>query len=206
MTTHHSFNRVFDRLKASGSWEQVACMPLRRLKSIIKDAGLSGQKAPRIKAILKQIVEDFGQATLDPLRGMSDEEATMYLTALPGVGTKTAKCVLMYSLNRQVLPVDTHGLRVAKRLGLIQPNVTLANVHQYLEPVVKSEDRYAFHVNVIDHGRRICLPLRPKCSSCPLNRTCNYARELRAATRVGPLESSSQATIKPFPKKTVSLS
>jgi len=118
MTTHHSFGRVFDRLKERyPEWDQVASTPLRRLRSVIKDAGLSNQKAPRLKAIVTKLRADFGRATLDPLRHWSTARAESYLTSLPGVGTKTAKCVLMYALDRRVLPVDTHVWRVARRIG-----------------------------------------------------------------------------------------
>ena len=184
MTTHHSFNRVFDRLKAVGDWEAISNLSLRRLKSIIKDAGLSGQKGPRIRAILKRSLRDFGRATLDPLKTMSDDDAMRYLTALPGVGVKTAKCVLMYSLKRRVLPVDTHGLRVARRLGLVPAQATRADVHWHLEQVVMPDDRYAFHVNVIEHGRKVCLPLRPRCGMCPLSGACSHARGLRSSQRL----------------------
>lgn len=185
MTTHHSFNRVFDRLKAAGDWEAVASMPMRRLKSIIKDGGLSRQKAPRIKTILKRTLADFGRVTLDPLKAMSDEDAAAYLVSLPGVGVKTVKCVLMYSLKRQVLPVDTHGFRVARRLGLVSAETTLTEIHERLEPVVRPGDRYAFHVNVIEHGRKVCLPVRPRCILCPLKRLCAYARTHRNADGSG---------------------
>jgi endonuclease III len=175
MTTHHSFNRVFNRLKTAGDWLSIRKMPLRKLRSLIKDAGLSHQKAPRIKAILRQVMKDFGKLTLDPLKAMNDTEAFLYLTALPGVGTKTAKCVMMYSLKRHVLPVDTHGLRVARRLGLVPSNTTLTDVHERLEPMIDPDDRYAFHVNVIEHGRKTCLAIRPRCDECILRPHCTYA-------------------------------
>lgn len=179
MTTHHSFNRVFDRLKGCGDWNTILKMPLRRLRSIIKDAGLSGQKGPRIRAILRQTLVDFGEVTLNPLREMSDEEAFLYLTRLPGVGIKTAKCVLMYALKRKVLPVDTHGLRVARRLGLVPVETGLAGIHDLLEAVVGPKDRYSFHVNVIEHGRKVCLPRRPRCAGCVLRHLCDYGQTSR---------------------------
>jgi endonuclease-3 len=176
MTTHHSFGRVFHRLKLRyPNWDDVACLSVNRLKSIIKDAGLSNQKAPRLKAILIRLTQDFGRATLDPLRKWSSRRAESYLTALPGVGTKTAKCVLMYSLGRRVLPVDTHVWRVARRLGLVAESIPSSGVHQALEAVVAPEDRYTFHVNAIAHGRAICLPNRPRCEDCRLRRICRFA-------------------------------
>lgn len=124
MTTFPSFERVYSRLRqAAPQWDDVLVMSLRALKQIIKDAGLSNQKAPRLKAIFARLKEDFGSVTLDPLREMKTRDAEDYLVTLPGVQRKTAKCVLMYSLQRAVLPVDTHVLRVSRRLGLTMVSV-----------------------------------------------------------------------------------
>lgn len=183
MTTHHSFNRVFDRLKQeAGSWERVLAMPLEGLIGVIKDAGLSNQKAPRIKAILARIEQDFGKVSLDALHGMSDADVAAYLTSLPGVGIKTAKCVMMYSLGRQVLPVDTHVWRVTRRLGLVDKSMPYAGVHEALESVVPPECRYAFHVNAVSHGRRLCIARKPRCSDCPLTSFCDYAKGTASAS------------------------
>jgi len=176
MTTGPSFSRVFDRLKEAASWETVLEARLPRLKALIRDAGLSGQKAPRIRAILRKIKRDFGEVRLDAIRGWPDDEVTRYLTSLPGVGVKSAKCVMMYSLGREVLPVDTHVWRVARRLGLVDPAVPYSRIHDTLERVVPKADRYAFHVNAVVHGRRRCFALRPRCQGCPLGRMSIYAR------------------------------
>ncbi len=93
MTTGPSFNRVYDRVKAEyATWDPLADMPLAQLKTLIKDAGLSGQKAPGLKAIFQKLRDDFGAVTLQPLADMTDQEAEGYLTSLPRVGIKTAKC------------------------------------------------------------------------------------------------------------------
>ena len=134
MTTSPSFERVYSRLKASASrWEDVLDIPVRELKRTIKDAGLSNQKAPRLKAIFARLKRDFGSVSLDALRDMRDREAEDYLVSLPGVQRKTAKCVLMYSLGRLVLPVDTHVLRVARRLGLTTAISICDAAHSSLE-------------------------------------------------------------------------
>ncbi len=175
MTTGPSFNRVFDRLKAEAkTWEAVLRMPPARLKAVIKDAGLSGQKSPRILSILRRVREDFGRVSLEPLRRLSDAEAEGYLTTLPGVGVKTAKCVLLYSLGRQVLPVDTHVWRISRRLGLVPDQLTYDRVHSALEQAVAPRDRYSLHVNGLSHGREVCRPLRPRCEGCPLRRSCDF--------------------------------
>lgn len=175
MTTYWSFERVFDRLKrVAPKWENVRAMPLGRLRKVIKDAGLSNQKAPRIKAILKKLHTDFGAATLEPLRRMRSAEAEAYLKSLPGVQAKTAKCVLMYSLGRKVLPVDTHVLRVARRLGFTNATVISDRVHQEMEAIFLPSDRYRFHVNALAHGRSVCMARDPKCDVCVLSSRCAY--------------------------------
>jgi len=177
MTTHPSFNRVFDRLKREyGMWDRVLRMPLKGLRTAIKEAGLSNQKAPRIKVILDRIRRDFGVVSLAPLRAMPDSETEEYLVSLPGVGIKTAKCVMMYSLGRQVLPVDTHVWRVALRLGLVDRCVPYTRVHEAMEGVVPPEYRYTLHVNAVSHGRVLCTARGPKCFQCPLSSLCDHAK------------------------------
>lgn len=173
MTTHHSFNRVFDRLKdAVPRWGQIIEMPVSQVQSIIADAGLSGQKAPRIREIVEHLQADFGAITLDPLRTMDDDKAETYLTSLPGIGLKSARCVLMYSLGRAVLPADTHVWRVSRRLGLVSRDVTYPQLHGVLHHIVRPADRYRFHVNVIPLGRQFCIAKTARCCSCPLVQHC----------------------------------
>lgn len=177
MTTHQSFNRVYDRLReVAPTWANVAALPLRKLRTLIKDAGLSGQRAPRIKAILARIRKDFGEYSLASLVPLSDQEAEKYLASLPGVGTKTAKCVLMYSLRRHVLPVDTHVWRVGCRLGLVDQTIGRERGQVLLEAAVPPTDRYSFHVNALAFGRDICIASQPRCEVCPLRNLCNHGR------------------------------
>jgi endonuclease III len=176
MTTAPSLVRVFQRLQAAiESWDDVAKMPLNRLKTLIKDAGLSGQKGPRIQSLVRRVRRDFGKATLDPLMTMGNDAAEQYLLSLPGVGLKTAKCVMMYSLKRAVLPVDTHVKRVLIRLGLLAHDVSAGTVHDAAEAVVPPHHRYSMHVNGVVHGRKTCLAIRPRCTDCFLRRVCRYA-------------------------------
>jgi endonuclease III len=173
MTTYHSFNRVFDRLKLSvPDWESVLFMPEADLESFIHDAGLSNQKAPRIRAIFEKLRADFGAVSLDALRSMNTMAAERYLTCLPGIGVKSARCIMMYSLGLPVLPVDTHVWRVARRLGLVGEAVPYNRVHDELHHVVRPADRYSFHVNALSLGRQACIAKRPRCSACPLQHLC----------------------------------
>ena len=172
MTTSPSYERVFDRLKAwSDGWERLLTAPVEELKRVIGEAGLSSQKAPKLLAIARQLQEDFGSVTLAPLGERDDEAVEAYLTGLPGVGVKSAKCVMMYAMGRRVLPVDTHVARVARRLGLSTATAP-ARLHEELETVVRPDLRYDFHVNAVAHGRAVCQAKVPRCSVCVLASLC----------------------------------
>jgi endonuclease III len=177
MTTGPSYERVFDRLKAAvTAWDSLLLYTVDALQELIADAGLSNQKAPRLLAIARQLSNDFGCVTLTPACTWPDVQIEHYLTNLPGVGTKTAKCVMMYSMGRRVLPADTHVRRVALRLGLIDPAVIRYSLHERLEATVAPGDRYAFHVNALAHGRAVCRALRPACHACVLSDVCPSAQ------------------------------
>jgi endonuclease III len=173
MTTHKSHERVYWRLREEvPTWEAVRRMDTRDLQRAIGDAGLSYQKAPRIKSILEQVFCDVGRLDLGHLRGRSDSDVLSYLVSLPGVGVKTAKCVMMYALAREVLPVDTHVWRLGRRIGLVAPDLGYHEVHEALEDAIPSKYRYSFHVNGVLHGRTVCLERRPRCEACVLKRMC----------------------------------
>jgi len=176
MTTGPSYERIFDRLKSEvPDWRLLLLIPIESLAALIAQAGLSHQKAPRMVTIATRLEADFGKVTLEPLRRMGDAEAERYLLSLPGVGVKTAKCVLMYALGRAVLPVDTHVRRVGSRLGLLPTGVPVAQIDAALETIVPSDCRYDFHVNAVAHGREVCRALRPRCEICPLQDICPSA-------------------------------
>ena len=183
MTTAPSYERVFDRVKdAIPDWAMLAEMPVGHLTTLIRDAGLWGQRAARLKQIAARLLEDFGEVSLDEVAGYDDERAQTYLRSFPGVGLKTAKCVMMYSLGRPVLPVDTHTARVAVRLGLVAEG-NVASIDRVLPAVVAPALRYDFHVNAVAHGRSVCRAPRPRCSECVLARLCPVGREVRPSPR-----------------------
>ena len=178
MTTGPSYERVFDELKQALTWDSIPETALEHLSRIIAPAGLAGQKAPRIRDISIRLRNDFGEVSLRALTALDDDAALEYLTSLPGVGAKTAKCVMMYSLRREVLPVDTHTARLAYRLGLVSKLATDAAIHSEIEAVVAPELRYDFHVNAVAHGRAVCRSLNPRCLSCPIIKICPSSRSL----------------------------
>lgn len=114
----------------------------------------------------------FGRVTLAPLRIMSDTEAEAMLLQLPGVGKKVARCVLLYSLHRDVFPVDTHCFRVLKRLGLVPQHLAYRQAHDALQSAVPKPARRSLHVNLIRHGRAVCTAHHPQCPACPLLQCC----------------------------------
>ena len=182
MTTGPSYERVFDRLKAwLPCWDELSTLSVRDIASVISDAGLVNQKAPRLLAIARRLREDFGRVDLSSLHDMSDAECLDYLTSLPGVGTKTAKCVLMYALDRSVLPVDTHTARIGQRLGLVDA-LPFGKLAEQLENNIAPKERYAFHVNSVAHGRAVCRAVRPRCDGCPLRLLCPSGEKFRSAS------------------------
>jgi endonuclease III len=165
------------------SWGAVAAAPLTEVEQAIRPGGISKVKSRRIQEILRTIDDEGGGLDLDWLEDAPRDKALAFLERLPGVGRKTAACVLLFAYDRPELPVDTHVYRVASRLGLIRPNASFEEAHDTLLSLTEPEDVYELHVNLIRHGRRLCRPQRPLCEECPLRRLCPHGRELLAARR-----------------------
>jgi endonuclease-3 len=157
---------------------------VKDIEAAIQPGGLAPTKAPRLQALLHE-VSARTKATFDLslLREMPLKDARDWLRSLPGVGPKTAACVLLFALGRPALPVDTHVHRVAKRLGLVPEKCTAEQAHELLEPMLTPTQVYPFHIQLIKHGRRTCHAQRPKCPTCPLRDVCpsagNYQLPLR---------------------------
>jgi endonuclease III len=175
-TSDVNTDRTFTSLRAAFlSWAAVRDAPVQEIEDAITLGGLAHTKAPRIKGILEALSGDGGEPDLAALDGMGDAEAVAYLTDLPGVGPKTAACVLLFSLGRPVMPVDTHVHRVARRLGLIGGDVTAERAHPLLTELAGPRDAaqvYAAHVDLVRHGRRVCRARRPRCECCALAGSC----------------------------------
>jgi endonuclease-3 len=166
---------AFDRLRTRiPTWEQVRDADPDEVIDAIRPAGLANQKGPRIQEALRFITQERGQLELDFLAEWPVGEAKAWLCSMNGVGPKTAAIILLFSLGRPAFPVDTHVHRVTKRLGLIGPRVSREKAHDLLEELVPSEDYYAFHLNVIRHGRAVCTSRKPHCQDCPLTGLCDY--------------------------------
>jgi endonuclease-3 len=162
-------------------WDAVRIAPVSQVAEAIRPGGLSQVKAPRIQAILQDVYAQHGCTNLDHLKLWEDEPIRQYLRLFPGVGPKTAACVLMFNLGRPVLPVDTHVHRVAGRLGLIGQKTTPDAAHEELQALLEEDQVYSFHVHLIEHGRRLCHARRPECPRCPLRSDCDdYQRRTHA--------------------------
>jgi endonuclease-3 len=170
-------DRAFASMRARyPTWDALAGARTHDLAGSIRVGGLSNIKAPRILAILAEIrTREEGSLNLSWMSGARTERVREYLTSLPGVGPKTAACVLAFSLGRPVLPVDTHVLRTAKRLGLLGDRVGAEKAHTELEAIVPARIRIPMHVGLIRLGREICHPIRPSCQICPLASLCPTA-------------------------------
>ena len=181
-TSDRNSGRAFRLLKSRyPTYQAVLEAPTPELYEVIKSAGLGNIKAPRIQAVLQEVLRRRGALDLDFLRELPMAEARTWLTSLPGIGPKTAACVLCFACDMPALPVDTHVHRVAGRLGLIGPKVSADAAHDLLERSLAPDEVYSFHVNMILHGRQICHALRPECGRCPLADICDYRAALSAS-------------------------
>jgi len=174
-TTDLNRDRAFNRLEAHfGSWEAVMNGDVADIETAIRVAGLSRQKAPRIKAALQFVFDSQGELSLDFLKEMPAAEARGWLTQMYGVGIKTASIILLFSLDMPAFPVDTHVHRITKRLGLIPPKASAEKAHYILEKALPPETYFDAHLNLIRLGREICRARKPECEACPLKEMCGY--------------------------------
>ena len=172
-TSDHNSGQAMHRLiEAYPTWDEILAAPTSGVEDAIRPGGLAPTKSKRLQALLAEVKERVPDWELDFLAEMPLDEAKHWLTSLPGVGPKTAACVLLFALERPALPVDTHVERVAKRLGLVPAKMSAVKVHDALEAQLEPDEVYPFHVDLIQHGRRTCHARGPKCEACPLLERC----------------------------------
>ncbi len=178
-TSDKNSERAYDNLRRTfPNWDSVRTAPVREIADAIRSGGLADAKAPRIRGVLEQIYARQGETSLDFLYRTPTDEAKNLLLSFHGVGPKTAACVLLFSLGRPVLPVDTHVFRVSHRLGLIDRKIGEAKAHDALQALLSEERVYSFHVHLIRHGRRVCTARNPACEICVLQERCRYFQEM----------------------------
>ena len=165
-----AFARLRERF---ASWEEVRDAPVEEVEEAIRPGGLAPTKSRRIKEILEAIGDDLDLAWL---ADATVPEGQAYLTALPGVGRKTAACVLLFSFGLRDVPVDTHVGRVATRLALLRPGAATPEHHDAMTALTPPGQELEFHLNLLRHGRHTCHAQRPECGVCVLLRMCPYGR------------------------------
>ena len=176
-TQESSYRETFYALKDEfPTFAKLAEAPAAYIAKPLVRGGLHRQKSAAIREICDRLVRRFGRLTLAPLHRMDDAECEEFLMALPGVGKKVARCVMMYSLGREVFPVDTHCWRIALRLGWVRP--TQKDGHcaptdmDRLQKRIPPPMRYSLHVNFVSLGREFCTAGVPRCGECPLGSVC----------------------------------
>ena len=190
---------AYKRLRAAlPTWVDVRDAPVEEVIEAIKPGGLSLTKGPRIQQVLRELPDaepgdstsarlgsaSRGEPTLDWLADADRDEAIEFLVELPGVGRKTAACVMIFALGRPEIPVDTHVYRVGGRLGLFPANASFERAHDEMLAITDPADAYELHINLITHGRRVCRPM-PRCGECELRRMCPWYRHNGARRAAG---------------------
>jgi len=166
-------SKVYRKLrKAYPTWSLALKAGPAAIERVIRGGGLSNIRSKQIYRLLKRINVDGGRLTLKFLREWPDAEVEKYLTQLPGVGLKSARCVMLYSLGRKTFPVDTHTLRLFANLGLVKEKLRQDTAQVPLQELVPKRYRYKLHVNIVAHGREVCIPGRARCEACILNSLC----------------------------------
>ena len=162
------FRKRFPTLEAAGK------ASVNQIYRAIKGGGLGRWKAERIYNLFRYIKDRYGKYSLSPLKTLDNSLLEKELLRLDGISFKGARCIMLYSFNRDVFPVDTHTIRIARRIGFEIPNSSsrskaFADSLQVQVPKIK---RFRLHVNFIQHGRLICIR-NPKCKICPITNICS---------------------------------
>jgi len=159
------------------TWEDVREADVETIGEAIKIAGLHGQKSRTIKNFLTWLTTERGQLDLEFICDMETDAARQYLCQHKGIGVKTASVTLAFACGHDVFPVDTHVLRIGKRLGLVPSNCTADKAHELMPEIIPEGKAFPFHMNLIQFGRQICNARNPKCNQCSLTEHCLYFRD-----------------------------
>ncbi|MGA7160559.1 MAG: endonuclease III [Bacteroidota bacterium] len=188
-TNDKNSHRAYLQLrKKFPTWKRVAEAPIGAIASAIKVGGMKNQKSRRIKALLLRVHNEYGSYHLKGIEKMKNDAVISMLTAFHGIGFKTAACVLLFSLRREVFPVDTHIHRICNRLGLVETK-TPDQTFEAMKTIVPKGKSYSFHTNLIRFGRGICTAQRPRCLQCPLYDLCTFSDKEKFASQKATLSS-----------------
>lgn len=172
----NSYQAYSNLKKKYKSWDELNNASRKEIESVIKVAGLGKQKSASIKSFLSTLKKKNGKLNLHHIKKMSNFEILTELTSIKGIGVKTASCVLLFSLDRNICPVDTHVHRTLNRIGIVKtktPDKTFEQIKNQLPDGVAHQ----FHTNLIRLGREICKPSNPLCAVCPLLKECAFKKK-----------------------------
>lgn len=176
-TQESTYSATFDMLKDKyPSWEDASTATSEEIEDVIRAGGLARKKSLAIARLLNSITVRTGRVDLTFLRELDDAAAYDFLRSLPGVGPKTARCVLSYSLDRPAFAVDAHISRIVRRLGWSRHHRLTERVQDRLQDMVPEDIRMSLHVNLVVHGRLVCIERNPLCQRCVLLDLCPSAR------------------------------
>ena len=182
----NSYQAYHNLKKKYKSVDELAAAPRSEIENVIRVAGLGKQKSASIKNFLKTQGKKSGRLNLQYIKKMTDEEILNELISVKGIGVKTASCVLLFSLDRNICPVDTHVHRILNRIGIVKtkaPDKTFEQIKNQLPDGIAHQ----FHTNLIKLGRDICKPAKPLCSICPLLKLCKYnEKNLKNVDKISP--------------------
>ena len=174
-TNDKNSQRAYTGLRARfKTWADVATAPRKSIGAAIRSGGMARQKSARIKSMLEEVRKGSGSYSLELIRNLTDDEIIELLTRFHGVGPKTASCVLLFSLGRDVFPVDTHVHRLCSRLGLAEGARTPEETFERMAEVIPKGKAYSFHTNLIRFGRMVCRSTSPHCDRCAMFALCAY--------------------------------
>ena len=154
-----------------GSWKRFLDLHPGTLERLLRPAGLARRKVRTLRMVFLRLRRDFGDVSLAKLSKLTPR-AESYLTSLPGIGLKTARCILMYARGVDVFPVDTHAFRILRRLGLTDKRRLTAHEQNRLQQMIPRHLRHDLHVTLISHGREVCTAKNPRCSACCVEHLC----------------------------------
>ena len=155
-------------------WAAIEFAPLPELVDVIRPGGLANQKAPRVQATLRKVREERGDYSLEFLGEMSALDARDWLTRIDGIGKKTASVLLLFSFGLPLMPIDRHVDRVVRRVGMLPKKVSTEDAHDLFLGMLEPDHMYEAHVNLIQHGRKVCHAQRPEHEICALRARCRF--------------------------------
>ncbi|MBI9070737.1 MAG: endonuclease III [Melioribacteraceae bacterium] len=166
--------KAFQNLKRKyPAWEEALSAKESTIENLVRVAGLGKQKANAIKNLLDDLNSRDEGFSLSHITELSDLNAIEELTKYDGIGVKTASCLLLFALDRNVCPVDTHVFRTVNRLGIVSEK-SRDKTYFILNESFPKDIAHTFHTNLIRLGREVCTPRNPSCGVCPVEKECLF--------------------------------